>query len=56
MPGKIEDRFGMTLTTSSVAAAEAVVEGVDRMLSQNHGPDLKFQEAIQLDDLSLIHI
>ena len=50
MPGKIEDRFGMTLTTSSVAAAEAVVEGVDRMLSQNHGPDLKFQEAIQLDD------
>ena len=50
MPSKIEDRFGMTLTTNSVAAAEAVVEGVDRMLSQNHGPDLKFQEAIDLDE------
>ncbi len=50
MPSQIEDRFGMTLTTSSVDAAEALVDGVDRMLSQNHGPDLKFQEAIEHDE------
>ena len=50
MPSQIEDRFGMTLTTSSVNAAEALVDGVDRMLSQNHGPDLKFQEAIKHDE------
>ena len=50
MPGHIEDRFGMTLSTSSVAAAERWQEGVDRLLSQNHGPELKFQEAIDLDE------
>ena len=50
MPSKTEDRFGMTLTTGSVAAVEAVQEGVDRLLSQNHGPELKFQEAIDLDE------
>ena len=50
MPGQIEDRFGMTLSTSSAAAAECFQEGVDRLLSQNHGPELKFQEAIELDE------
>ena len=50
MPNGIQDRFGMTLSTSSVAAAECLVEGIDRLLSQNHGPELKFQEAIELDE------
>ena len=50
MPGHIEDRFGMTLSTSSVAAAERWQEGVDRLLSQNHAPEVKFQEAIDLDE------
>jgi hypothetical protein len=43
MPYRIQDRFGMTLSTSSTAAAERWQEGVDRLLSQNHGPDLKFR-------------
>ena len=50
MPSQIEDRFGMTLSTSSTAASELLHEGVDRLLSQNHGPELKFQEAIELDE------
>jgi len=50
MPYQIKDRFGMTLSTSSPTAAERWQEGVDRLLSQNHGPDLKFREAIELDE------
>ena len=50
MPSQIQDRFGMTLSTISNAAAECWQEGVDRLLSQNHGPDLKFKEAIELDE------
>ena len=46
----MRDRFGMTLSTSSTAAAECWQEGIDRLLSQNHGPELKFQEAIELDE------
>jgi tetratricopeptide (TPR) repeat protein len=50
MPYQIKDRFGMTLSTGSTGAAERWQEGVDRLLSQNHGPDLKFREAIELDE------
>lgn len=50
MPDRIQDRFGMTLSTSSSAAAECLEDGIDILLSQNHGPELKFQEAIQLDE------
>ncbi len=50
MRNGIQDRFGMTLSTSSVAAADTLEEGMDRLLSQNHGPELKFQEAIELDE------
>ena len=49
MRNVIQDRFGMTLSTSSAAAADNLEEGMDRLLSQNHGPELKFQEAIELD-------
>jgi tetratricopeptide (TPR) repeat protein len=44
------DRYGMTISTSSPAAAQLWLEGVDLLLSQNYGPDLKFQEAIDLDE------
>ncbi len=50
MRNRIHDRFGMTLSTSSTDAAECWQEGIDRLLSQNHGPELKFQEAIELDE------
>ena len=50
MSNKIQDRFGMTLSTSSTSAAECWQDGADRLLSQNHGPDLKFKEAIELDE------
>mgnify|MGYP000633867831 CR=1 FL=1 len=50
MPDRTQDRFGMTLSTSSTASVDAWQDGIDRLLSQNHGPDLKFQEAIDLDE------
>ena len=50
MRSGIHDRFGMTLSTNSAVAGECLQEGVDRLLSQNHGPELKFQEAIELDE------
>ena len=50
MTGNFQDRFGMNLTTSSDAAAECWQDGIDRLLSQNHGPELKFQEAIEQDE------
>ena len=50
MPNLIQDRFGMTLSTNSIAAAECWQEGIDRLLAQNHGPDLKFSEALELDE------
>ncbi len=50
MPEYLQDRFGMSLTTSSAAAAECYQDGLDRMLSQNPSPELKFQEAIELDE------
>ena len=50
MGNGIQDRFGMTLSTDSAAASDCIQEGIERLLSQNHGPDLKFQEAIELDD------
>ena len=46
----MQDRFGMNLSTSSTDAAECFQEGIDRLLSQNHGPELKLQEAIELDE------
>jgi len=46
----MQDRFGMDLSTSSTTAAECFQDGMDRMLSQNHGPELKLQEAIELDE------
>lgn len=46
----VKDRFGMALSTESTAAAEEWQQGVDTLLSQNHGPELQFIRAIELDE------
>ena len=50
MPGHLKDRYGMTLSTHSPAAAACWQEGADRLLAQQYGPEEKFQEAIALDE------
>ena len=50
MPGNRKDRYGMTLTTNSTAAADRWQEGVDLLLAQNYGAEEKLQEAIDLDE------
>ena len=46
----VTDRFGMALSTESTAAAEEWQQGVDKLLSQNPGPELHFMRAIELDE------
>jgi tetratricopeptide (TPR) repeat protein len=56
MPITFKDRYGMTLSTRCPTAAERWQEGLDRLLSQNDGPEVKFEEALELDsDLALAH-
>lgn len=56
MSYSFKDRYGMTISTHHPQAAERWQEGLDRLLSQNAGPDTKFQEAIELDgDLAMAH-
>jgi len=56
MPSSFKDRYGMTISTHHPQAAERWQEGLDRLLSQNAGPETKFQEAIELDgDLAMAH-
>lgn len=50
MPTSFTDRYGMTISTDNPQAAEQWQEGLDRLLSQNAGPDAKFEKAIELDD------
>jgi tetratricopeptide (TPR) repeat protein len=45
-----KDRYGLPLSTSSQAAAEAFFEGVDLMLSNNPDPAASFQAAIDADE------
>ncbi len=49
MPTSFQDGYGMSLSTQSAAAAACWQEGLDRLLSQNAGPDAKFAEAIEHD-------
>ncbi len=50
------DRYGMTISTQQPQAVACWQEGLDRLLSQNAGPDAKFQEAIEHDgDLAIAH-
>jgi tetratricopeptide (TPR) repeat protein len=56
MPDAFTDRYGMTLSTHHPQAAERWQEGLDRLLSQQAGPDTKFHEAIALDgELAMAH-
>ncbi len=50
MPSSRKDRYGMTLSTNSPAAADLWQEGVDLLLAQNYGAEEKLQEAIDLDE------
>jgi tetratricopeptide (TPR) repeat protein len=52
-----EDRYGLPLTTSSVRAVDAYLDGVDRLLSVQPGADHCFRLAIEADPgFALAHI
>jgi tetratricopeptide (TPR) repeat protein len=56
MSQSFTDHYGMTISTQQAHAAQCWQEGLDRLLSQNAGPNTKFEEAIALDDgLALAH-
>ncbi len=56
MPDTFTDHYGMTISTQQAQAAQCWQAGLDRLLSQNAGPDIKFKEALALDDaLALAH-
>lgn len=46
----LTDRYGLGLSTSSQAARDAYVEGVDLFLSANFGSEAAFERAIAADD------
>jgi len=46
----LHDRYGLTLGTRSDAAADAYVEGVDRLLSLNVGTEASLHRAIEADE------
>lgn len=46
----LKDRYDLPISTSSPAAADLLQEGVDRLLSQNFGPEESLQKAIEADD------
>ena len=46
----LEDRYGLSLSTSSPTAAGHYVEGVDLLLSQNYGPEEAFRKATEADE------
>ena len=51
------DRYGLSLSTSSAAACEAYVEGVDRFLASHAAPEEAFDRALAADPgFALAHI
>ncbi len=53
----LEDRYGNALTTGSIAACDAYIEGVDRYLASDGGVDRAFERAIAEDDgFALAHM
>ena len=53
----LADRYGFALTTSSAAARDAYVAGVDLSLSANHGAEEQFSRAIACDEsLAVAHV
>jgi hypothetical protein len=52
-----QDRYGLSLSTSSAAAVEAYVDGVDRLLAAHEGAGAAFDRALAADpDFALAHI
>ena len=47
---KIKDRYGLPISTNSIAAANYLVEGLDLALEQNFEPERKFQQAVEADE------
>ena len=45
-----QDRYGLTLTTSSVTAVECYVKGIDQFLSADVGADTALAHAIEADE------
>ena len=57
MCAMVQNRSGLTITTSSPAAADLYQEGLDLVLSQNYGPDAKLNAAIEADDgFAMAHV
>ena len=50
MCAMVKTRNGLTVTTTSPAAADLYQEGLDLVLSQNYGPEEKIRAAIEVDD------
>ena len=48
--GRIEDRYGLPVTTGSTRAVEQWVEGLDLLLSYEYGQDEKLREALAADE------
>jgi tetratricopeptide (TPR) repeat protein len=47
---RFQDRYGLTLTTSSVTAVESCIKGIDQFLSGDVGADTSLAEAIEADE------
>jgi tetratricopeptide (TPR) repeat protein len=45
-----QDRYGLTLTTSSTTAVESYIVGIDRFLSAEPGADTSLAQAIEADE------
>ena len=57
MCAMLKNRNGLTITTNSPAAADLYQEGVDLVLSQNYGPDVKLNAAIEADEgFAMAHV
>ena len=53
----LADRYGLELSTSSAAARDAYVAGVDGLLSANAGVERQFERAIEADpEFALAHL
>ncbi|WP_420445672.1 tetratricopeptide repeat protein [Candidatus Poriferisodalis sp.] len=52
----MKDRYGLDLSTSSAAARDAYVDGIDRMLAAEAGVEASLAEALEADpDFALAH-
>lgn len=57
MCAMLKSRNGLTLTTNSPAAADLYQEGLDLVLSQNYGPDVKLEAALEADEgFAMAHV